>query len=160
MRAHQPMQIDTPLHMMNSAVLATIQSDVEKRRTSWAKDDGSWKPFTSPLAYANSASRRLLAEDGCWCGPRSRSRKGLLAARASNKTGSLSLPRANRYDLSPSAHALSTDVDYVATTVNRARTSTRSVWQAQPAHGKSGADCVAAGEIDTLPLKRFWPRAQ
>ncbi len=32
MRSHQPAQTDTPLQMMNSAVPATIQSAVEKRR--------------------------------------------------------------------------------------------------------------------------------
>jgi hypothetical protein len=56
------MQTDTALQMMNSAVLATIQSAVEKRRTLCAKDDGFWMPFTSPLVFANSESQKLLAE--------------------------------------------------------------------------------------------------
>jgi hypothetical protein len=60
MRTHHPMQIDTPLQMMNSAVHATIQSAVEKRRMSPAKDAGSWVPFTTPLVYARSLSIPLL----------------------------------------------------------------------------------------------------
>jgi hypothetical protein len=56
MRSHHPMQTDTALQMMNSAVPATIQSAVEKPRTSWTKDDGSRMSFTSSLVYVKSAS--------------------------------------------------------------------------------------------------------
>jgi hypothetical protein len=48
MRTHHPMQTDTPLQMMNSAVPATIQSAVEKRRTASIKG-GSSVTFTFAL---------------------------------------------------------------------------------------------------------------
>jgi molybdate transport system regulatory protein len=53
-------------------------------------------------------------------------------------------PSGESHDRPPSTHARLIDVDYVAVTVKRARTSTRGVWQARPGHGKSGADCGAA----------------
>src|ERR1700733_9155193 len=40
MRSHHPMQTDTALQMMNSAVPATIQSAVEKRRKASVKGGG------------------------------------------------------------------------------------------------------------------------
>jgi hypothetical protein len=71
------MQTDTPLQMMNSAVPATIQSAVEKRRTSWAKDGGFWALYTSPLVSTKSQYWRLLAENGCTYAPTSQTPREL-----------------------------------------------------------------------------------
>jgi DNA-binding NarL/FixJ family response regulator len=60
MRAHHPVQTDTPLQMMNSAVPATIQSAVEKRRKASIKG-GRRVTFTFALAYATFSYRRLPA---------------------------------------------------------------------------------------------------
>src|ERR1700727_1056994 len=60
MRNHHPMQTDKPLQIMNSAVPATIQSVVEKRRTPIRR--GSFVAFTFALGEATLWYRRLPAE--------------------------------------------------------------------------------------------------
>src|SRR6202789_1828909 len=64
MRSHHPMQTDTPLQMMNSAVPATIQSAVEKRRNSSVK--GGLVTFTFALVCSISSYRRLPVEEAPW----------------------------------------------------------------------------------------------